>query len=69
VPGLGVLTRAPATGDTGGYAIEQLLQKGHQVRALVHRIDDRSKRLEDKGVEVVAGDYLDLDAMRGGKGL
>jgi NAD(P)H dehydrogenase (quinone) len=53
-----------ATGDTGGYAIEQLLQKGHQVRALVHRIDDRSQRLEDKGVEVVAGDYLDLDAMR-----
>jgi len=53
-----------ATGDTGGYAIEQLLHKGHQVRALVHRIDDRSQRLEDKGVEVVAGDYLDLDAMR-----
>jgi hypothetical protein len=53
-----------ATGDTGGYAIEQLLQKGHEVRALVHRPDDRSKRLEDNGVEVVAGDYLDLDAMR-----
>src|SRR5260370_5253742 len=53
-----------ATGDTGGYAIAQLLHKGHQVRALVHRIDDRSQRLEDKGVEVVAGDYLDLDAMR-----
>ena len=53
-----------ATGDTGGYAIEQLLQKGHEVRALVHRIDDRSRRLEDKGVEVVAGDYLDLGAMR-----
>ena len=53
-----------ATGDTGGYAIEQLLQKGHQVRALVHRPDDRSKRLAEKGVEVVAGDYLDLDAMR-----
>ena len=53
-----------ATGDTGGYAIEQLLHKGHQVRALVHRLDDRSQRLEDKGVEVVAGDYLDLGAMR-----
>jgi NAD(P)H dehydrogenase (quinone) len=53
-----------ATGDTGGYAIEQLLQKGHEVRALVHRRDDRSQGLEDKGVEVVAGDYLDLDAMR-----
>jgi NAD(P)H dehydrogenase (quinone) len=53
-----------ATGDTGGYAIEQLLQRGHQVRALVHRLDDRSKRLEDRGVEVVPGDYLDLDATR-----
>src|SRR5262249_21102257 len=53
-----------ATGDTGGYAIEQLLHKGHEVRALVHGLDDRSQRLEDKGVEVVAGDYLDLDAMR-----
>ncbi len=53
-----------ATGDTGGYAIEQLLQKGHEVRALVHRIDDRSGRFDDKGVEVVAGDYLDLGAMR-----
>lgn len=53
-----------ATGDTGGYAIEQLLQKGREVRALVHSIDDRSKRLEDQGVEVVAGDFLDLDAIR-----
>src|SRR5260370_23898487 len=53
-----------STGDTVGYAIEQLLHKGHQVRALVHRIDDRSQRLQDEGVEVVAGDYLDLDAMR-----
>ncbi len=35
-----------ATGDTGGYAIEQLLHKGHQVRALVHRIDDRSQEEE-----------------------
>jgi uncharacterized protein YbjT (DUF2867 family) len=61
---MGKILITGATGDTGGYATEQLLQKGHQVRALVHRLDDRSKRLEDKGVEVVAGDYLDLDAMR-----
>jgi uncharacterized protein YbjT (DUF2867 family) len=53
-----------ATGDTGGYAIEHLLRKGREVRALVHRLDDRSKRLEDKGVEVVAGDLLNLDAVR-----
>src|SRR4029077_6546800 len=32
--------------------------------ALVHRRDDRSQRLEDRRVEVVAADYLDLDAMR-----
>jgi len=60
----GTILICGATGDTGGYAIDQLLQNGRQVRALVHRIDDRSKRLEDKGVEVAAGDYLDLDAMR-----
>jgi uncharacterized protein YbjT (DUF2867 family) len=53
-----------ATGDTGGYAIDQLLQKGREVRALVHRIDDRSRHLEDQGVEVVAGDYLDPSAVR-----
>jgi NAD(P)H dehydrogenase (quinone) len=53
-----------ATGHTGGHAIDELLRKGHQVRALLHGLDDRSKGLEDKGVEVVVGDYLDLDAMR-----
>jgi uncharacterized protein YbjT (DUF2867 family) len=35
-----------ATGDTGGYTVEQLLERGHAVRALAHREDDRSKRLE-----------------------
>jgi uncharacterized protein YbjT (DUF2867 family) len=60
----GTILITGATGDTGGYAIGQLLQKGHRVRGLVHRIDERSKRLEEKGVEVVAGDYLDMDAMR-----
>src|SRR5262245_62121794 len=53
-----------ATGYTGGHAIEQLLHKAQQARALVHGIEDRSKRLQDKGVEVVAGDFLDLDAIR-----
>lgn len=53
-----------ATGDTGGYMISNYCKKGHQLPALVHRIDGRSKRLEDKGVEVIAGDYLGLEAMR-----
>ena len=26
-----------ATGDTGGYTVEQLLERGHAVRALAHR--------------------------------
>jgi len=34
-----------ATGATGGYAVERLLERGHAVRALAHREDDRSKRL------------------------
>jgi NADPH:quinone reductase-like Zn-dependent oxidoreductase len=33
-----------ATGATGGYAVELLLERGNAVRALAHREDDRSKR-------------------------
>jgi uncharacterized protein YbjT (DUF2867 family) len=36
-----------ATGATGGYAVERLLERGHPVRALAHREDDRSKQLQD----------------------
>src|SRR5215471_1573252 len=61
-----------ATGDTGGYTVEQLLELGHAVRALAHREDDRSKRLEKMGAEVVFGDLLKFDdvrvAMRGVRG-
>src|SRR5258706_15745137 len=61
-----------ATGDTGGYTVEQLLERGHAVRALAHREDDRSKRLEKMGVEVVIGDFLKFNdvraAMRGVRG-
>ncbi len=61
-----------ATGDTGGYTVEQLLERGHAVRALAHRADDRSKRLEKMGVEVVIGDFLKFNdvraAMRGVRG-
>ena len=61
-----------ATGDTGGYTVEQLLERGHAVRALAHREDDRSKRLEKIGAEVVIGDFLKFNdvraAMRGVRG-
>ncbi len=38
-----------STGDTGGYTVEQLVERGHAVRALAHREDDRPKRLEKMG--------------------
>src|SRR6266850_186107 len=61
-----------ATGDTGGYTVEQLLERGHAVRALAHREDDRSKRLGKMGAEVVIGDFLKFNdvraAMRGVRG-
>ena len=53
-----------ATGATGGNAVRQLLEKQHALRALAHRADDRSKQLQDIGVEVVFGDLLDFDAVR-----
>jgi NAD(P)H dehydrogenase (quinone) len=53
-----------ATGDTGRSTIDELLIRGHQVRALAHRQDDRSKKLQDRGVEVVFGDLLDLGQVR-----
>lgn len=53
-----------ATGDTGGHTVEQLLARGHQVRALAHREDNRSKQLQKTGAEVVFGDFLDFNAMR-----
>ena len=53
-----------ATGATGGYAVERLLERGHAVRALAHREDDRSKRLQELGAEVVIGDLLKLNDVR-----
>src|SRR5215475_9520756 len=53
-----------ATGDTGGATVEQVLARGHHVRALAHRQDDRTKRLQGLGAEVVIGDFLNLDDVR-----
>src|SRR5258708_34987212 len=52
------------TGDTGGATAEQMLVRGHHVRALAHRQDDRAKRLQGLGAEVVFGDFLNLDDVR-----
>jgi len=55
---------AGATGDIGGATVDELLARGHQVRALAHGQDERSKRLEDRGVEVVYGDLLDFGQVK-----
>ena len=53
-----------ATGDTGRATVDELLARGHKVRALAHGKDERSKKLQDRGVEVVFGDLLDFGQVR-----
>lgn len=53
-----------ATGDTGRAAVKETLKFGIAVRAMVHRLDDRAKALEDLGAEVVVGDLLQIDTIR-----
>ncbi|WP_190811454.1 NmrA family NAD(P)-binding protein [Flagellimonas sp. S3867] len=52
-----------ATGTTGQYAIRHLLEKGIKLRAMVRTIDERSKALESLGVEVVQGDFMDIQSL------
>jgi uncharacterized protein YbjT (DUF2867 family) len=47
-------------GSTGFNVTRLLLDKGHPVRAFVHRLDDRSDRLRALGAEVVAGDLREF---------
>ncbi len=53
-----------AAGRTGGYTANLLLERGHHVRALVHRFDDRAAALRDRGADVVVGALHDLDVVR-----
>jgi NAD(P)H dehydrogenase (quinone) len=50
-----------ATGETGRYTVQRLLEKGHAVCALVHKEDERSEALRGTGAEVVVGDLLEHD--------
>jgi uncharacterized protein YbjT (DUF2867 family) len=49
-----------ATGKTGIATSLQLLEKGYPVRAMVHRKDERSERLERAGAAIVVGSLEDL---------
>ena len=53
-----------AAGKTGTPVVQQLIQRGFPVRALVRRLDDRAARLEQLGAEVVVVDFTDLASMR-----
>ncbi|BBA40093.1 MULTISPECIES: NmrA family NAD(P)-binding protein [Burkholderia] len=50
-----------ATGKTGVYTVQQLLDAGHAVRALVHTEDARADALRQLGAEVLVGDLLNHD--------
>jgi NAD(P)H dehydrogenase (quinone) len=55
---------AGATGTTGRVAVSELINRGHRVRALVHREDARAEHLRFLGAETAIGDLLDLDQVR-----
>lgn len=52
---------AGATGKTGNAVITQLCEQGFPVRAIVRSRDERSKRLDQLGVETVVADLFDPD--------
>ena len=54
---------AGAVGSIGGNVTKMLLAKGHKVRALVRRQDDRAESLRQSGAEVMQGDLTDLASM------
>jgi len=51
-----------ATGATGGHAITDLLRRNIPVRALVHKIDERSEKLRTQGVEIALGDMHNISS-------
>ena len=62
-PPILVTGAAGSVGAIGPSLTGLLLGKGHKVRALVRREDDRSEALRQMGAEVVQGDLTDLAAM------
>ena len=58
---------AIVTGGSAGIGratVDELLARRYQVRALAHKQDDRSMKLQDRGVEVVYGDLLDFGQVK-----
>ncbi len=53
-----------STGKTGTPVVRLLRKRGHRVRALVRKLDERAERLVELGAETVIGDYHDLSSIR-----
>ena len=53
-----------ATGSTGRNVVEFLLERGHKVRAFVHKNNERSSQLQQLGAEIAVGDLLDFMTIR-----
>nr|WP_298998349.1 NmrA family NAD(P)-binding protein [uncultured Allomuricauda sp.] len=53
-----------ATGITGQATINYLLSKQVKIRAMVRTIDERSKAMEDNGVEIVEGDFQNQQSIK-----
>jgi uncharacterized protein YbjT (DUF2867 family) len=54
-----------STGATGAPTVRLLLAHGHTVIAFVRREDDRSQALKELGAEIVVGDMLNIEDVRG----
>jgi NAD(P)H dehydrogenase (quinone) len=52
-----------ATGNTGAPTVRILREAGQRVRALVHKVDDRSNALAASGAEIVQADLLDFHSV------
>ncbi len=53
-----------ATGSTGRNVVEFLLERGHKVRAFVHKKNEQSSHLQQLGAEIAVGDLLDFMTIR-----
>lgn len=45
-----------ATGGTGRYTTDLMISQGFEIRALAHKVDERSEKLRARGAEVVVGE-------------
>ena len=53
-----------ASGSVGTKMVRQLLERGHKVRAMVHKVDHRSENLQKIGADVVECNFLDIRGLR-----